>query len=502
MNVTYLVFFVIILIGTLVITHWAAERSRTTHQFYVVSGSLSGFQNGLAIAGDYISAASFLGITGLIAFYGYDGFLYATGFLISYVILLLWVAEPVQRLGTYSIADVVTERFPRRGIRLMVAISGILISVLYMIPQLVASGLLIRLLLGVDYTASVWVIGILMTLYVVFGGMVATSWVQIIKTVLLMGGTLLVVLILISWVNWDWSKLMVEAKNQSPHGEAFFYPGHLFEHSIEKISLTLSLILGTSGLPHILLRFLTVKNAKEARVSAMSATWVIGLFYLMALVLGVGTIAIVGWDRLVGADPSGNLAALLLAEVVGGDFLVAFVMAVAFATIIAVVTGLVFAATSAFAYDIYHHIWKRQQASEKQQLTVARSVAVVIGLISIILSIGMEGVNVAFLVSMTFAIAASSIFPLLMLTFYWKRFNHVGAYSTLLTGFLMSLLFISMGSEGLGLISLSNPAILSIPSGFLGGIIGTWLSKHKQCTEDKTYMLRVHFGEREVPPHD
>ncbi|WP_279401675.1 solute symporter family protein [Piscibacillus salipiscarius] len=320
MNVTYLVFFTIILIGTLVITHWAAERSRTTHQFYVVSGSLTGFQNGLAIAGDYISAASFLGITGLIAFYGYDGFLYATGFLISYVVLLLWVAEPVQRLGTYSVADVVYERFPKRGIRLMVAISGILISVLYMIPQLVASGLLVRLLLGVDYAASVWVIGILMTLYVVSGGMVATSWVQIIKTVLLMGGTLLVMLILLSWVNWDIPKLILDAKTQSPHGESFFYPGHLFDHSIEKVSLTLSLILGTSGLPHILLRFLTVKNAKEARVSAMSATWVIGLFYLMALVLGVGTIAIVGWDTLASSDPSGNLAALLLAEVVGGDF--------------------------------------------------------------------------------------------------------------------------------------------------------------------------------------
>lgn len=502
MNVTYLVFFIIILIGTLVITHWAAERSRTTHQFYVVSGSLTGFQNGLAIAGDYISAASFLGITGLIAFYGYDGFLYATGFLISYVVLLMWVAEPVQRLGTYSIADVVTERFPRRGIRLMVAVSGILISVLYMIPQLVASGLLVRLLLGVDYSASVWVIGILMTLYVVFGGMVATSWVQIIKTVLLMGGTLLVVLILISWVNWDFSRLMTEAKNQSPHGEAFFNPGHLFEHSIDKVSLTLSLILGTAGLPHILIRFLTVRNAKEARYSAMSATWIIGVFYLMTLVLGVGTIAIVGWDRLIGSDPSGNLAALLLAEVVGGDFLVAFVMAVAFATIIAVVTGLIFAATSAFAYDIYYHIFKRKQASEKQQLTVARIVAMIIGLISIILSIGMEDVNVAFLVSMTFAIAASSIFPLLMLTFYWKRFNHIGAYSTLLTGFLMSLLFIVLGSEGMGLMTLNNPAVLSIPSGFLGGIVGTWLSQGNEQDQTEAFMLRVHFGEREVPPHD
>ncbi|WP_277679836.1 solute symporter family protein [Gracilibacillus dipsosauri] len=502
MNVTYLVFFAIILIGTLVITHWAAARSRTTHQFYVVSGSLTGFQNGLAIAGDYISSASFLGITGLIAFYGYDGFLYATGFLISYVVLLLWVAEPVQRLGTYSVADVVYERFPKRGIRVMVAISSILISILYMIPQLVASGLLVRLLLGVDYTASVWIIGILMTLYVVSGGMVATSWVQIIKTVLLMGGTLLVVLILLSWVNWDIPQLIHDAKTQSPHGESFFYPGHLFDHSMEKASLTLSLILGTSGLPHILLRFLTVKNAKEARMSAMSATWGIGLFYLMALVLGVGTIAIVGWDSLVSSDPSGNLAALLLAEVVGGDFLVAFVMAVAFATIIAVVTGLIFAATSALSYDLYHHIWKREQTDDKELLLVARSGAVAIGLISIILSIGMEGVNVAFLVSMTFAIAASSMFPLLILTFYWKRFNIIGAYSTLLTGFVAAILFIFLGTEGAGMLPLSNPAIFSVPLGFLGGLIGTLWAKQKPSYNDESFMLRVHIDKQEVPPHD
>ncbi|WP_017185930.1 solute symporter family protein [Alkalibacillus haloalkaliphilus] len=501
MNITYLVFFIIILIGTLVITHWAAEKSRTANQFYVVSGSLTGFQNGLAIAGDYISAASFLGIIGLIAFYGYDGFLYGTGFLISYVFLLLWVAEPIKRLGTYSIADVVTERFSKRGIRLIVATTGILISILYMIPQLVASGLLITLLLGVDYTISVWVIGVFMTLYVAFGGMVATSWVQIIKTVLLMGGTLLVVFISLSWFDWDLSGLMYEAKNQSFYSDSFFYPGHLFNQPVEKVSLMLSLILGTSGLPHILLRFLTVKNAKEARLSAMSATWVIGLFYLMALVLGVSTVAVVGWEQLFEADPSGNLSALLLAEVVGGDFLVAFVMAVAFATIVAVVTGLVFAATSAFSYDIYYHLWKGKNVNEKQQLRVARIVAVVIGIISINLSIGMQGVNVAFLVSMTFAIAASTVFPLLIMTFYWKRYSYIGAYATVITGGLMSFLLILVGSEGVGLISLSNPAIISVPLSFIAGIISSLLYRTDSETDD-LFMIRVHLDDQGVPPND
>ncbi|SES90938.1 cation/acetate symporter [Oceanobacillus limi] len=494
MNVTYFIFFLAIVVGTLIITHWAAERSKTTHQFYVASGSLTGFQNGMAIAGDFISAASFLGIAGLIAFYGYDGFLYATGFLVSYIILLFLIAEPVHYLGKYTIGDVIAARFPGRTMRLLVAAIGILISILYLIPQLVASGLLIRLLLGVDYAASVWIIGILMTIYVVFGGMVATSWVQIIKTVLLMSGTILLVFILLSWINWDFSFLWDQAAKQSPLGEQFFHPGNLFDHPVETFSLTLSLILGTSGLPHILIRFLTVKNAAGARVSAMSATWIIGCFYLMTLVLGIGAVALVGWDQLVQADSSGNLAALLLAEVLGGDFLVAFVMAVAFATIIAVVTGLIFAATSSLAHDIYFHTIKKKQVDEKEQLFVARLTAVFVGFLSIFLSIGMEESNVAFLVSLTFSVAAATIFPLLLFTFYWKRFNRVGAYSGLLTGFFVSVLLVGLGPEGLSVLSLYNPGIVAIPSGFLGAIVGTLVTKKTSDDRFEELTVRVHTG--------
>ncbi|MFD2044701.1 cation acetate symporter [Ornithinibacillus salinisoli] len=494
MNMTYFIFFLAIVVGTLIITHWAAERSKTTHQFYVASGSLTGFQNGMAIAGDFISAASFLGIAGLVAFYGYDGFLYATGFLVSYIILLFLIAEPVHRLGNYTVGDVIAARFPGRRIRFMVAVIGILISILYMIPQLVASGLLIRLLLGVDYSASVWIIGILMTVYVVFGGMVATSWVQIIKTVLLMSGTLLLVFILLSWIKWDIPVLWNQATDKSPLGEQFFHPGNLFDHPLETLSLTLSLILGTSGLPHILIRFLTVKNASGARISVMSATWIIGLFYLMTLVLGIGAIALVGWDSLMQADASGNLTALLLAGVLGGDFLVAFVMAVAFATIIAVVTGLIFAATSSFAHDIYFHIFKNKQADEKEQLFVARITAVVVGFLSIFLSLGMEESNVAFLVSLTFSVAAATIFPLLLFTFYWKRFNSSGAYTGLVTGFFVSIVLVGLGPEGFSVFSLYNPGIIAIPCGFIGAVAGTFLTKKQHDEHFEEITVRIHTG--------
>ncbi|SER60876.1 cation/acetate symporter [Gracilibacillus ureilyticus] len=480
MNFTYFIFFVVMVIGTLVITHWAAQRSKTASQFFVASGSLSGMQNGMAIAGDFISAASFLGITGLIALYGYDGFLYAAGFLISYVILLLFIVEPVHRMGTYTVADAVIARFPGNNMRAAVAVSGILISILYMIPQLVASGVLIRLLLGVDYRISVVIIGVLMTVYVAFGGMIATSWVQIIKTVLLMSGTILLVFILLSRMNWDLSSLVDEAVSQSPFEGSYLYPGNMFKNPLEKLSLMLTLILGTSGLPHILIRFLTVNNATQARLSAMSASWIIGLFYLMTLILGIGTAALVENEMLIQSDPSGNLAALLLAEAVGGDFLIAFVMAVAFATIIAVVTGLIFAATSSFSHDLYYHVWKKGKVKDKQQLFVAKIVAGLIGIISILLSIEMDGSNVAFLVSITFAIAASTLFPLLFLTFYWKHFNRVGAYSTLLSGFLVSSILIFTGSEGAGLIPLSNPGIISIPAGFAGGMIGSIISFNRK----------------------
>ena len=494
MNFTYFLFFVCIVICTLIITYWAARRSKTTIQFYTAAGSLTGVQNGMAIAGDYISAASFLGIVGQIAIYGFDGFLYSLGFLVSYLVVLLFVAEPVHHLGKFSLGDVICARFPNQNIRWIMAIGSLIISVFYMIPQLVASGLLIRLLLDIDYTTSVIVIGSLMTVYVVFGGMIATSWVQIVKTVLLMSSTFLLSLIVFSYHNWDLRNLISEVKLGSPLGEQFFLPGYLLESPLEMISLYFALLLGTAGLPHILIRFYTVKNAAEVRKSVLTASGIIGVFYLMTLVLGFGTAAVIGFDTLVSSDPAGNLAAPLLAKALGGDFLLAFVSAVAFTTVVAVVAGLVISATTAFSHDIYHHIIKKGHTTEKEQLRAAQWSAFGIGLISTVFALGLEDINVTFLVSLTFIVAASSNLPVILFTIYWRRFSQTGAYMGMIFGLLSSLFLLLLGPHIMNvdngwilkepIVSLYNPGIISIPIGFLGAIIGSLLFPDKDAVVD------------------
>lgn len=499
MNLTYFIFFLFILAGTLIITHWAAKRGTTTQQFYSVSGKLTGFQNGLAIAGDYMSAASFLGITGAIALQGFDGFLYSIGFLVSYLLLLLIIAEPLRHLGTFTLGDVVYARFPIRKMRLLTSITTIIISIFYIIPQLVAAGLLIRLLLGIDYTMSVFIIGVLMTVYVVFGGMIATSWVQIIKTVMLMSGTFLIILIIMSRIEWDFVGLAIMAGEATPLREQFFYPGNLFTNPLETLSLNLALICGTAGLPHILIRFFTVKDALAVRKSVITATWIIGLFYLMTLVLGFGVLVFAGWERIISVDATGNLAAPILADVLGGDFLMAFISAVAFTTILAVVTGLAISATSSFAHDFYNQLLKNGEASEEEQLRVAKITATVIGLISIILSLGFKNINVTFLVSLTFVVAASTNFPLLLFTIYWKRFNSTGAVIGMITGLTVSLILVFLGPHLAqpdggwfikeAIVPLYNPGIIAIPLGFLGFIIGTLLSSRPANDEDYMRVL-------------
>ncbi len=495
MNYTYFFFFLCIIVCTLIITHWAAKRDRTTSQFYAASGLLTGFQNGLAIAGDYISAASFLGITGAISLHGYDGFLYSIGFLVSYLIVLYLIAEPVKNLGKYSLADVICARFPRNTIRLMMACGTFFISIFYMIPQLVASGLLIRLLLGIDYSISVLVIGSLMTVYVVLGGMVATSWVQIVKTVLLMSGTFLVSLMVLAHFDWKVVELIDYVKQGTPLGKQFFYPGNLFDDFLEMFSLKLALLLGTAGLPHILIRFYTVKNTLEVRRSVITATWIIGVFYVMTLVLGLGTIAIVGMEQLAVEDPTGNLAAPLLAKELGGDFLLAFISALAFTTIVAVVTGLVISATISLSHDVYHHIYKKGKATDQEQLRVAKWMAVGIGLIATVFSLGLENINVTFLVSLTFVIAASTNLPVILLTVYWKRFNERGVMTGMLSGFLSSVILVLFGPHIMNidngwisrdaLIPLYNPGIIAIPIGFFGAILGTLFSRRP--TDEKAF---------------
>jgi len=504
MNFTYFLFFICIIACALIITNWAAERSSTTFQFYTAAGRLTGIQNGMAIAGDYISAASFLGIVGAIALNGYDGFLYSLGFLASYLVVLLFVAEPVHHLGKYSLADVICTRFPSNRTRFIIAISSFIISVFYMIPQLVASGLIIRLLLQVDYSMSVLVIGSLMTVYVVFGGMVATSWVQIVKTILLMSSTFLLSLIVFSYYNWDIRTLIDHVKVGTPLGDQFFISGHLLSNPIEMISLYVALILGTAGLPHILIRFYTVKNATEVRKSVLSASWIIGFFYLITLVLGLGVAAVIGYDQLIVVDSTGNLAAPLLAKALGGDFLLAFIAAVAFTTVVAVVAGLVISASTAFSYDIYHHIIKKGKTTEKEQLRAAQWSALAIGLISTLFALGLKNSNVTFLVSLTFIIAASSNLPVILLTIYWKRFSQTGAIIGLVSGLVASLILLFLGPHIMHMengwilsepiVHLYNPGIITIPIGFLGAIIGSLLFPDKKQIDFDSFYMKAQMG--------
>ena len=502
MNLTYFLFFICIIVCTLIITYWAAKRSNTASHFYTAAGSLTGIQNGMAISGDFISAASFLGMVGAIALNGYDGFLYSIGFLVSYLVVMLLIAEPVHHLGKYSLGDVLAVRFPDSQVRGMMAFGTFVISLLYMIPQLVAAGLLIRMLLAIDYSVSVLIIGGLMTVYVVFGGMIATSWVQIVKTIVLLSGTFLLALNVFSHFSWKFPALFEAVKQGTPLGNQFFLPGQLFDSPVELFSLQLALILGTAGLPHILIRLFTVKNKVEVRRSLLSAACIIGMFYIMTLILGLGTLAIFGYDSLVAVDPSGNLAAPLLARQVGGDFMLAFISAIAFTTIVAVVAGLVISATTAFSHDLYHHILKKGRSTEKEQLRAARLSAFTIGIISTLFALKLENINVTFLVSLTFIVAASSIFPVLFLTIYWRKFNKAGVIAGMLTGLTVSLMMAVLGPhimnpddgwiDSAPIFPLYNPGIVAIPLGFLGAIAGSLLSKHKAADIESFDRFQVH----------
>lgn len=490
MNMLAFTLFLIIVSITLVITFIASRRTKTTSDFYTADSSLTGWQNGMAIAGDYMSAASFLGIAGMVALSGFDGFFYSIGFLVAYLVVLYVVAEPLRNLGKYTMADMIAARFNEKKVRGVAALNTITISIFYMIAQLVGAGALIKLLLGIDYVYSVIIVGILMTVYVVFGGMMATSWVQIIKAVLLMGGTFVISLIVFAKFDYSVFEMFKQMKTATPLGESFLNPGNKFKNPIDTISLNLALVLGTAGLPHILIRFFTVKDAITARKSVVYATWIIGIFYVMTIFLGFGAAAFVGYDTIVEANVAGNMAAPLLAEALGGDFLFAFISAVAFATILAVVAGLVLSAASAFAHDFYSHILRKGQATDKEQVVAARWASIGVSILSIILALFAQKMNVAFLVSLAFAVAASANLPIILFTVFWKRFNTTGAVTGMLVGLLTSLLLVFLSPnvwspEGAAILTgeplfpYENPGIFSIPIGFLAAIAGTLLSSKK-----------------------
>jgi cation/acetate symporter len=462
---TFAVFGVIIAI-TMGITYWAAKHTHTTSEFYAAGRSVSGIQNGWAIAGDYLSAASFLGIAGLISLYGYDGFMYSVGWLVAYITVLLVIAEPCRNIGKYTMGDILAFRNDPKKTKVVAALSTITVSTFYLTAQMVGGGVLIKTLIGIDYEISVIGVGILMLAYVVFGGMKATTWVQITKAVLLVMASILLVILV--WSPYGFSlpgylqAVVGDAKVQAqvakllgnaaatmtPEelGQRFLEPGLFLKSPIDQISLGMALVFGTAGMPHILMRFFTVPTAKDARTSVIWAMAIIGGFYVLTLFLGTGAAMLVGPAKIASIDPGGNMAGPLLAQYLGGgensmlgNFFLAFVAAVAFATIVAVVAGLVLAAASAMAHDIYVGVIRGDKATPQEQVMAARVSSIIVGIMAITVGILAKGQNVAHLVALAFAVAASSNLPAVFLTLYWKKCNTNGVIAGMLIGAITAI---------------------------------------------------------------
>lgn len=461
--------FAAIIALTMYVTWLAAKRVKTTQQFYAAGRSVSGLQNGWAIAGDYLSAASFLGIAGLISLYGYDGFMYSVGWLLAYITVLLVIAEPCRNIGKYTLGDILAFRNHYKTAKLMAAISTITVSTVYLTAQMVGGGVLVKTLIGIDYEVSVITVGVLMLAYVVFGGMVATTWVQIIKAVLLVIAS--IVLVFFTWAPYGFSlpgfleavvgdpktqaqvaKLLGDAAanmTSAELGQRFLEPGLYLKNPIDQISLGMALVFGTAGLPHILMRFFTVPNAHQARVSVIWAMGIIGGFYVLTLIIGNGAALNVGAATIASFDRGGNLAAPLLAQFIGGgadsalgNFFLAFVAAVAFATIVAVVAGLVLASASAMSHDIWVGVIKGEHATQAEEVRAARISALFVGALAIVIGILAKGQNVAHLVGLAFAVAASSNLPCVLLTLYWKRCNTGGIVLGMLVGTIAAVVLV------------------------------------------------------------
>jgi cation/acetate symporter len=434
-NITAIVMFFCFVLGTLGITYWAAKRTKSAADFYTAGGGISGFQNGLAIAGDYMSAATLLGLSSLVFATGFDGFIYTISFFVGWPIILFLLAERLRNLGRYTFADIASYRLDQSKIRTFAAMGSLTVVCFYLIVQMVGAGQLIKLLFGLDYAVAVIIVGVLMVVYVTFGGMIATTWVQIIKACLLLGGG--IVLFLLAMNQFGFSLEAMAAKAVATHkaGVKIMGPGTLLADPVSAVSLSLGLVFGTAALPHILMRFFTVPNAKEARKSVFVASGFIGFFFLLVCVLGLAAISIVGGDpqffeggkiggKLIGG---GNMPVMHLAKALGGDLMLGFLSAVAFATILAVVSGLALAGASAIAHDIYARVIKKGHATEGEEMKVSKIASLVLGVLGVVLGILFEKQNVAFLVGLTFGIAASANFPVLFLSMYWKGLTTRGA---------------------------------------------------------------------------
>ncbi|ABB44731.1 Na+/solute symporter [Sulfurimonas denitrificans DSM 1251] len=498
LNVSAIVMFLIFVAGTLGITYWAAKRTKSAKDFYTAGGGITGFQNGMAIAGDYMSAASFLGISGLVYMKGYDGLIYSIGFLVGWPIILFMIAEPLRNLGKYTFADVASYRLKQTPIRTLAASGSIATVVLYLIAQMVGSGKLIQLLFGLSYEMAVILVGILMILYVVFGGMLATTWVQIIKAFLLLSGASFMAIAVMAHYDFSFGALFSHATELK--GIEIMSPGGLVSDPISAISLAVALMFGTAGLPHILMRFFTVSDAKEARKSVFYATGFIGYFYILTFIIGFGAIVMVFKnpqyldvvkDAASGGSPilgGSNMAAIHLSHAVGGDFFLGFISAVAFATILAVVSGLTLAGASAISHDLYASVFRKGRVDSMTEMRVSKIATVALGVVAIFMGIAFENQNIAFVVGLAFAIAASANFPILVLSMYWRKLTTRGAViggtlglaSAVILVILSPVVWVDIMHNAQAIFPYKYPALFSVSVAF----IATWFFSVTDKSQD------------------
>jgi cation/acetate symporter len=486
--------FIVFVLLTLGITYWAARRTRSAAQFYSAGGGITGVQNGFAIAGDYMSAASFLGISGLVFMSGYDGLIYSVGFLVGWPVVTFLIAEPLRNLGKYTFGDVASFRLGQTQMRILAASGTLVVVAFYLIAQMVGAGKLIQILFGLDYWMAVVIVGVLMIVYVTFGGMLATTWVQIIKAVLLLSGATFMALMVLKSFSFNLETLFARAVEVHPKHAAIMAPGTLVSDPISAISLGMALIFGTAGLPHILMRFFTVSDAKAARKSVLVATGLIGYFYILTFIIGFGAIVLVATnpeflDTAIAAAKGpiaaikggSNMAAIHLANAVGGNLFLGFISAVAFATILAVVSGLALAGASAISHDLYATVIRGGRVDEQSEMRVSKIATLFLGVIAILLGIAFENQNVAFMVGLAFCIAASCNFPVLLLSMFWKGLTTRGAFIGGLLGLVSAVAMVVLSpavwektigfDKGSAPFPYDNPALFSMAIAF----VGIWL---------------------------
>jgi len=488
LNVAAIAMFLVFILGTLLITYWAAKKTRSASDFYTAGGGITGFQNGLAIAGDYMSAAAFLGVSGLIYMNGYDGVIYAVSFLVGWPVILFFMAEKLRNLGKFTFADIAAYRLGQKEIRTLAAFGSLSVVILYLIAQMVGAGKLIQILFGMDYEYAVFMVGALMIIYVTFGGMLATTWVQIIKAVLLLSGVSFMAFMILWHFGFNFESLASTAVDYHKKGEDILKPGGFLADPISAISLGMALMLGTAGLPHVLMRFFTVGNAKEARKSVVYATGFVAYFWIIITIVGMGAIAFLNspegaqyfdgavayieGGRLFGGE---NMASVHLSHMLGGNAFLGFISAVAFATILAVVSGLTLAGASAISHDIYANVIN-PNASDEKVVKLSKITVIVIGIIGVSLGIAFESQNVAYMVGLAFGIAASANFPILFLSIYWSRLTTRGAFIGGFMGLLTAVALVILGpnvwvtvlGNEKAIFPYAHPALFSVAVAFLG----------------------------------